>query len=208
MTPTANHHDNDTRDEPSRLYGLTLREWPRPRLRRTAMVTGALVGLVVMAAGCGGSWNPGVAHLGKSSGGSREKGWEAFARCMRAHGEPSFPDPSSKGGFDLSGVDQNSPQFQSAAGGACASLEPHNLTPPAAQQAARAGLEAGLRFAHCMRAHGISNFPDPKQQGAGGIVLATGPGAGINPNSPQLKRAQQACRSLSPGGASTHGGSA
>jgi hypothetical protein len=41
-----------------------------------------------------------------------------FARCMRAHGVPNFPDPTTAGnggmGFNLSGVDTQSPQYQSA----------------------------------------------------------------------------------------------
>ncbi len=41
----------------------------------------------------------------------------AFARCMRAHGVPNFPDPSSSGGQDglAAGIDPQSPAFQSAA---------------------------------------------------------------------------------------------
>jgi hypothetical protein len=40
-----------------------------------------------------------------------------YSRCMRAHGVPDFPDPSTSNGgmgFNLSGVDTNSPQYQSA----------------------------------------------------------------------------------------------
>ena len=40
-----------------------------------------------------------------------------LATCMRAHGFPKFPDPSSQGFFDLSGgqgFDPNSQQFQNA----------------------------------------------------------------------------------------------
>jgi hypothetical protein len=41
-----------------------------------------------------------------------------FARCMRVHGVPNFPDPAAGGnggmGFNLSGVDTHSPQYQSA----------------------------------------------------------------------------------------------
>ena len=40
-----------------------------------------------------------------------------LAACMRTHGYPTFPDPSSQGVFNLSasnGVDPNSSQFQSA----------------------------------------------------------------------------------------------
>jgi hypothetical protein len=41
----------------------------------------------------------------------------ALAACMRTHGFPNFPDPSSQGVFTLTpanGVDPNSSQFQSA----------------------------------------------------------------------------------------------
>jgi hypothetical protein len=41
----------------------------------------------------------------------------AFSRCMRGHGVPNYPDPVVTGssvGTDLSGVDVNSPAFQSA----------------------------------------------------------------------------------------------
>lgn len=40
-----------------------------------------------------------------------------FSRCMRAHGVPDFPDPSTSNGgvgYNLSGVDTHSPPFQSA----------------------------------------------------------------------------------------------
>lgn len=38
-----------------------------------------------------------------------------FAQCMRAHGEPDFPDPNTTGGFNVpSSVDENSPTFQAA----------------------------------------------------------------------------------------------
>jgi hypothetical protein len=51
-----------------------------------------------------------------------------FVACMRKHGEPDFPDPSSNGKFQLNGgpnpVDPNAPQFKTAMS-AC-----HTLLPP------------------------------------------------------------------------------
>jgi hypothetical protein len=43
----------------------------------------------------------------------------AYARCMREHGFPDFPDPEPGGGFDISAdqgsdLDPNNPQFQAA----------------------------------------------------------------------------------------------
>ena len=47
-----------------------------------------------------------------------------FAQCMRAHGEPKFPDPTGNGlSLHGSGIDPKSPQFQ-AAKRACQSLMP------------------------------------------------------------------------------------
>jgi hypothetical protein len=50
------------------------------------------------------------------------------SKCMRAHGVPNFPDPTESNsgkaiGFQSSGIDQNSPQYQ-AAQKACRSLTP------------------------------------------------------------------------------------
>ena len=55
--------------------------------------------------------------------------------------------------------------------------------------------QQALQFAQCMRAHGVSNFPDPTGQG---IQIA--PGSGINPQSPAFQRAQNACKQYLPNG--------
>jgi hypothetical protein len=54
-----------------------------------------------------------------------------------------------------------------------------------------------LKFADCMRAHGVPSFPDPGG-GGGGINFA---GTGINPQSPAFKSARRACARLAPEGA-------
>jgi hypothetical protein len=57
----------------------------------------------------------------------------------------------------------------------------------------------GLKFAQCMRSHGVPNFPDPQIQSGpgGGIgVRIGGPGSGINPQSPAFQSAQRACGKL------------
>jgi hypothetical protein len=42
------------------------------------------------------------------------KGLVVLAACMRSHGYPDFPDPTSQGFFNLSNVNPNSTQFQNA----------------------------------------------------------------------------------------------
>jgi hypothetical protein len=57
-----------------------------------------------------------------------------------------------------------------------------------------ARVDPGVRFAGCMRAHGVPNFPDP---GPGGDVNITA-SSGLNPRSPAFQAAQQACQKFLP----------
>ena len=52
----------------------------------------------------------------------------SWARCMRSHGLPGFPDPNSQGAFDSSKFDETSPAFQTASN-ACKSQQPTGPTP-------------------------------------------------------------------------------
>jgi hypothetical protein len=53
-----------------------------------------------------------------------------------------------------------------------------------------------VAFAQCMRAHGVSNFPDPTGQSG-----QLGPSSGIDPTSPQFQEAINGpCLSLAPPG--------
>lgn len=52
--------------------------------------------------------------------------------------------------------------------------------------------KAGLKFAKCMRANGVSDFPDPNASGT--FQFGTGTGSGIEPRSTQFQSAMQKCR--------------
>jgi hypothetical protein len=170
-----------------------LRRW------RAGSAAACLIAATVVVAGCGGGSNgPGVAGAGSAStgaakssaGGSRQQRVLAYSRCMRAHGLKDFPDPSS-GGLTIrvnpgSDLDPNNPQFKSAQQ-ACRSLDPKPTAGEQRQASAR-----DLKYAQCMRAHGIKDFPDPDSQG--GIKITGGPGSDLDPNNPQFKSADQSCQ--------------
>jgi hypothetical protein len=123
-----------------------------------------------------------------------------MSECMRAHGVPNFPDPTEgSGGEGLSvnqsvgsdtitvgGIPFSGPVFDAAIktcrffGGGSA--------PPPVSESQKLQL---FRFAACMRAHGVPNYPDPVFPAGGGIER---PGAaGINPNSPSFQHAIKFC---------------
>jgi hypothetical protein len=147
---------------------------PRRRLRaaRIAAAVPAAVGLSLLAAACGGSPASQVAQLGttttrssSSSVGSTHEQALVYARCVRSHGVPLWPDPESRGVFDKSKLTPRQLGVGSsqiaAAQRACRSLQP---TYSAAAQPHV--LAAALRFSRCMRAHGATGFPDPESNGA------------------------------------------
>jgi hypothetical protein len=173
--------------------------------RRRAGVLGVTAGLVLLTAACGGSpssTGSGGSSTGSGSssqaGGSAQAAQLAFARCMRAHGVTDYPDSGGPAqpspGSDL---DPSNPTDR-AARQACQSLQPRTYLPPA--QAGRDQTLA-LKFAKCMRGHGITKYPDPVP-GPGGndLINLTGLGLAVL-NSPQFQAAGQACRRYQvPGG--------
>jgi hypothetical protein len=86
---------------------------------------------------------------------------------------------------------------------ACGSAGNNNATQAASKQA------AGLKFASCMRANGVPNFPDPGSNGGGGLQIQASDRAGsgkslsvngVPVSAPGFQRAQQACRKDLPNG--------
>jgi hypothetical protein len=174
--------------------------------RRAGPVAAALIGVGLLAAACGGPAGPGVANAGPGSSASPSASASgsalAYSRCMRAHGITKFPDPDSHGNLGLNagpgtGIDPNSPQYK-AADQACKHLMPAPNPSQAAQDR-----PALLRYARCMRAHGVTDFPDPNP--GGGIQASPTPGSDLDPNNPIYKAANNACKHYQPGGG--HGGS-
>jgi hypothetical protein len=134
-----------------------------------------------------------------------------FADCMRANGVPNFPDPksggvqiqSSNGNTVVDGTAVNGPAFQKAMQ-ECQSKMPRGRTLPAGSGPKIQA--AAVKYAACMRSHGVPNFPDPQVSTSGGGVgiKIGGPGSEINPSAPAFKSAQASClplmRKFLPGG--------
>ena len=133
--------------------------------RLRPLVALALAGLIgLISAGCGSNAasetgsasSTGTASSGADKKLSKQEKAVKFAECMRANGVPHFPDPDPKGDYNF-GVDVSKEVFTKAVD-AC-----KDLKPPGALSAKRTPKQqsASLRFAQCVRDHGVKDFPDP-----------------------------------------------
>ena len=155
---------------------------------RAGAMAAALAAIAALAAACGGTSSPALA------GQTAYQKALAFSQCMRAHGEPGFPDPQANGSILTTPKDhlaQGSPQF-TAANRACQHLLPPIRPMTAAQQ--RQLTQKLLKWVACMRTHGVPDMPDP-QVNAQGVSISV-PGG---PNSPFVRSAMRACQKLQPG---------
>lgn len=128
--------------------------------RRGLLIAVAAATCAVAIGACGSS-GPTTSSRGATKQ-SKLGGALAFARCMRSHGVPNFPDPSVSGnGIQLIGSSSqiNSPAFQSAQK-SCTHLLPGGgpSSGPRSEQAH----DQLLQISKCMRRHGIASFPDPR----------------------------------------------
>ncbi|MGH3626215.1 MAG: hypothetical protein ACRDRL_02040 [Sciscionella sp.] len=180
----------------------------RVRRRRGGLLLAGLIAVALLLTACGhsGSGGTGVASVGSpsagsgtatdSSGSSAKASALSYAQCMRTHGVKDFPDPDSDGNFHLdispgSDLAPDNPTYK-AADGACKSLLPPRPAVPANMKA------ANLKYAKCMRAHGISDFPDPQADGT--LQINATPGSDLDPANPLNKNANDACKQYLPNG--------
>jgi hypothetical protein len=181
------------------LFSLTPAKQPASltvHMRKTLL----LIPLLALAGCAGPSESPGVATAGggatPSAGASSappEGDQLKFAQCMRDNGLPWYkdPEPGQRGvrisipkGTDKAKVD--------AAMAACKAYLPNGGEPMKLDPEMQAQLR---QFSQCMRENGLPDFPDPSAEG--GILMKPGQG-GIDPESAEFKKAEQACAQFRP----------
>jgi hypothetical protein len=168
------------------------------RLRPLAGV--AVIAIVALISACGSN-TPAASSTAGGSGANNttaatQKGVK-FAECMRSNGVPKFPDPSASGQFTIdeiangTSLDTSSPTFTQALD-ACKSLEPAGFEGSARSTQQQS---AALKFAQCIRANGVSDFPDPA---AGQPLVDTNriPSASTSSGMSILNAAMQKCSAL------------
>jgi hypothetical protein len=160
----------------------------RPRL---ASLLGSAAFLLSMSlAACGGSSpNPAAA-------GATEQQFVKFAKCLREHGI-NVSTPTGGHQLTFNGTD---PHAMEAAQNACRRFRPSAATEKLSPAERAARQDAALKFARCMRSHGV-NIPDPQLSTGGLAIHLKGKAGGAdsggpNPSSPTFRAAQNACQGL------------
>jgi hypothetical protein len=167
-------------NDSTRVKRRPRRAWP-PTARTVAAII-ATAALALLAAACGGSPSSAGSGGSPNAGGSATStSAVAYSRCMRSHGVPNFPDPTSSGQVPKASAQQfgvSSSQLQ-AAQRACQHLYPNNggsfqqsiqqceETGDCPQAVVQQALNQGREFARCMRSHGVPNWPDPTTDSQG-----------------------------------------
>jgi hypothetical protein len=175
-----------------------------------------LATVALLAAACSGSDGPGDASGGSSSpSNSAPQSVLAYARCMRSHGVPNFPDPDSSGNLpkpDANLLGVSSSQLE-AAQRACQHLLPNNggaisadsisrcmMASDCPQSLVQQVLNEESDFAQCMRSHGVPNWPDPVIDSQGRPVFAISISTdGFDPYSQPIWAKGNECSHLMPG---------
>jgi len=98
------------------------------------------------------------------------------------------------GGLALpQGVDPNSKQFKEAESH-CKQYLPSGSTINLMNPEEQWSSADKLKYAQCMRENGVPKFPDPDSNGGFSFMKDSG----IDPDSPQFKQAQTACKKYQP----------
>jgi hypothetical protein len=186
----------------------------RLRTRAAGLAVALAAAIAAPVAGCGGpgSAPPAVPSLSQSApgdqaaagtaGGARASALHAAARCIRQHGVPGYADPVlTPGGqvyTDSRSFQDVSQSVANAVLHACATLiASADLSPMREPLAPPQLVQAGVRSAECLRAHGLPNITDPtaRSQYTPGHGFAMSPSEmpADGKQSPVWQHARQAC---------------
>lgn len=148
------------------------------------------VGAMLAACSSGAGQHP-AGSPGPAQAGSPDSQTAAIVQCYRAHGDAGFPDPvydPSDGRWHFAVSPATAPQSTQQA---CQHLFPSaNVSPPVPQ----AQFQQLVRFAQCLRQHGMPTWPDPNPDGAFPLPPL------LLPKTPAYVQASRACQRYIPSG--------
>ena len=156
------------------------------------LVTSAVIGFVAVSAiaACGQAQQQAQAE-------TPAQVWHELVQCARTHGDPTFPDPQSIDSQGQAKFPPNTSPPPQLTQQACQSI--YNRLPAAARGSAPPDIQMEIRFAQCMRDHGLTDWPDPNANGDYPLPpdLITGK---TGPVWDRIAAAWHSCRQYNPSG--------
>ncbi len=158
--------------------------------------------VVLVVAACGGSSpSAGLSSAAHARSAAGPQSAIAAARCMRSHGVEHWPDPDRNGQFakselTLQRLGVTGSELR-AAQQACQHLFPNTGQSSSAQD--QQMMNAMWKFARCVRARGVTSWPDPLAESDPGQPNTPGfPRSmpGVDQNAPKVKAATKTCQHL------------
>jgi hypothetical protein len=158
------------------------------RLTFPAFILGALSCGVLAA--CGG-------QAAQNQGETTAQIWHELVVCARAHGDPNLPDPT----IDSHGQATFPPgtaKPSAATLQACQSI--YDRLPAAVRGNGTPDIAMEIKFAQCMRAHGLPDWPDPNADGAYPLPPDLVADSKSGPVWDRVKAGWDACKAFNPTG--------
>ena len=168
--------------------------------KRSPLGALALITAAALISACGSTAPATPGSSGANSITTTHEKAVKFAECMRNNGVSAFPDPPASGELTIDGIANGSSLDPSTAAfatalSACKHLEPPGFTGGEVTAQQRLGR---LKFAQCIRANGVNDFPDPVN---GQPLVDTNriPSSATSSGMSILNAAMQKCRDLGAG---------
>lgn len=123
--------------------------------------------------------------------------WHELVVCARTHGDPTLPDPT----IDSNGQATFPPGTEkpsAATMAACQSI--YNRLPASVRGGGAPDIPMEIKFAQCMRQHGLSDWPDPQADGSFRLPSDLQSTSKSGPVWTRIKAGWDACAQFNPSG--------
>ena len=122
--------------------------------------------------------------------------WHEIVQCLRAHGDPTLPDPT----VDSQGRATFPPGTQPPSQATIQACQSIINRLPAAVRPNTPDIQMEIRFAQCMRGHGLPDWPDPNADGSFTLPPDLHTTYKSGPVWDRIKAGADACKAFDPNG--------
>jgi hypothetical protein len=117
--------------------------------------------------------------------------------CARTHGDPTLPDPTIDSNGHVS-FPPGTAEPSAATKAACLSI--YNRLPASMRGGGAPDIQMEIKFARCMRQHGLTDWPDPQADGSFRLPPDLQTSLKSGPVWDRIRAGSEACAQFNPSG--------